>query len=363
MARFAVVEGERDGERVLRLRDGETGAEAQLWPGCGDNCFSLVLPSPNDSAELVTVIQAPPALAEIRRRPSWWGIPLLFPFPGVIPQGEYAFEGRTLRLGSPGQPIASEGKEFPGAKRDYHGFVMDLPWEVRETSATNDRAVVTSALNSRAHPDAHAGFPFPYRVEVTYALDPEGLSLDFAAINVGDDKLPFGFGAHPFFKLPLGPRGSPGECLLHVPARARWNGRAVRSVVERYPDGNVPSHAWSELRPAVTPELDLRQPRPFEPGKYNGMYTELELRDGVVEACIHDPANGRETAMRASRNFPNVVVWSPPGRDEVCFEPWICPSNVFNVAAQGVPGHGLMVLEPGERWEASMWVSLRAAGG
>jgi aldose 1-epimerase len=83
----------------------------------------------------------------------------------------------------------------------------------------------------------------------------------------------------------------------------------------------------------------------------------------MVEAFVRDPANGLETVMRASRNFANVVVWSPPGRDEVCFEPWVCPSNVFNLAAHGVPGHGLTVLEPGERWEASMWISLRTAGG
>jgi len=363
MARFAVVEVERDGERVVRLRDGETGAEAQVWPGCGDNCFSLTLPRPDSTAEPVTVIQAPPALAEIRRRPSWWGIPLLFPFPGTIPQGEYEFEGRRLRLGRPGQPIVSEGKEVPGAKRDYHGFVMDLPWEERETNATDDKAVVTSGLDSRCHAEAHEGFPFPYRVEATYTLDAAGLSLDFAAINVGDGTLPFGFGAHPFFKLPLGPSGSPAECLLHVPARARWNGRALRAVLERYPDGSVPPAAWSELRPAVTPELDLREPRPFDPGTYNGMYTELELRSGVVEAFIRDAVNGLETVMRATPNFPNVVVWSPPGRDEVCFEPWICPSNVFNLAARGVPRHGLVLLEHGERWEASMWISLRPAGG
>jgi aldose 1-epimerase len=310
---------------------------------------------------LVTAIQAPPALDEIRHRPSWWGIPLLFPFPGTIPQGEYEFEGRKLRLGRPEQPIVSEGKEFPGARRDYHGFVMNLPWEVHETAATDEAAVVTSALDSRSHPEAHEGFPFPYRVEATYTLDANGLRLDFAAVNVGDGRLPFGFGAHPFFKLPLGLGGSAQDCLLRVPAAARWNGRALRGLLERYPDGRVPHEAWSELRPAVPPDLDLRVPRPFEPGKYNGMYTELELAHGMVEAFVRDPVNGLETVMRATPNFPSVVVWSPPGRDEVCFEPWICPSNVFNLAARGVPRHGLIVLEPGEHWEATMWIALRPA--
>lgn len=346
MARFAVAAGERDGEEIVLLQDGETGGEAQLWPACGDNCFSLTLARPGSSGrpeDLVTVIQAPPSLAEIQRRPSWWGIPLLFPFPGSMPRGEYEFDGRRYRLGRPDQPVLPEGKDWetPGSRRDYHGFVMDLPWVVEESRGDDDAAVVRCSLDSRRHPDAHEGFPFPYRLDATYALSGEGLRLDFVVRNMGDGRLPFGFGAHPFFKLPVGPNGSPGECLLRVPGAARW-----RRGGERID---------------VPPELDLRAPQPFEPRKFNGMYTELSLVDGRVEAFVRDLANGLETVMRATPNFPNVVVWSPPGRDEVCFEPWVCPSNVFNLAAQGVPRNGLVVLEKGEEWACAMWVGLRAA--
>ena len=346
MARFTVAAGERDGEEIVLLRDGETGGEAQLWPACGNNCFSLTLPRPAAAGRpdgLVTVIQAPPSLQEIQRRPSWWGIPLLFPFPGSMPGGEYEFDGRQYRLGRPDQPVLPEGKDWvtPGSRRDYHGFVMDLPWVVEETAGDDREAAVRCSLDSRGHPDMHEGFPFPYRVEAAYALSAEGLRLDFLVRNVGDGRLPFGFGAHPFFKLPVGPAGSPGECLLHVPAAARW-----RRGGERID---------------VPPELDLRTPQRFEPGKFNGMYTDLSLADGKVEAFIRDPANGLETVMRATANFPNVVVWSPPGRDEVCFEPWICPSNVFNLAARHVPNNGLVVLEQEEEWRCVMWVTLRAA--
>src|SRR5918997_6654560 len=105
MARYAVAETQREGEPTLRLRDEETGAGAEVWPGCGFNAFALDLPAPEGAPPEgpVTVVQAPPTLAEIRRRPSWWGIPLLFPFPGAIPDGEYVFEGRRLRLGREGQ--------------------------------------------------------------------------------------------------------------------------------------------------------------------------------------------------------------------------------------------------------------------
>ena len=40
MARYAVAETQREGEPTLRLRDEETGAGAEVWPGCGFNAFA-----------------------------------------------------------------------------------------------------------------------------------------------------------------------------------------------------------------------------------------------------------------------------------------------------------------------------------
>ncbi|HEV2122591.1 MAG TPA: aldose 1-epimerase [Chloroflexota bacterium] len=352
MSRFAVESATREGEDLIVLRDAANGALAQIWPGWGNNCFALDLSAPN--GRLVPVIQAPPSLDEIRQKSSWWGIPLLFPFPGRIPNGEYEFRGTRYRLGRPEQPVLPEGKVQPGARRDFHGFVMDLPWKVRETEANDEAASVRSSFLSDDHPEAHVGFPFPYRVEATYRLDAQGLSLRFQVVNIGPGDLPFAFGAHPFFRLPLGDNGSPGECLVHIPGNRRWDGRRVAAVL-----AGEKTAPLEEIRPPVPEEIDLREPKPFVEGRYNGMYTDLTLKDGRVECFIRDPANGLETVMRATPNFPNVVFWSPPGRQELCFEPWTAPSNVFNLAAREVPHHGLIVLAPGETWEGTMWVLLR----
>lgn len=349
MSRYEVAGSTREGEAIEALRDSATGAEALVWPGFGSNCFSLALPSPVDGATRVTVIQDPPSLDEIRQRPSWWGVPLLFPFPGAMPDGVFSFQGQRYRLGRPDQPVVPEGKEVPGTRRNFHGFVMDLPWRVSGRSADDQGAVVRSTLDSRDHPEAHEGFPFPYRVEAAYRLDERGLRLDFGVQNPGEGTLPFGFGAHPYFKLPLGEEGSPAECLVRIPASERWNPHERASV-------------------PVPEALDLRSPRPFVEQTYNGIYRGLarlpddEGGPGAIEAFVRDPHAGIETVMRASGQFQNVVFWSPPGRTELCLEPWTCPSNVFNLAAEDVPGHGMLTLAPGDTWSATMWISLRVAG-
>ncbi|MGH2352109.1 MAG: aldose 1-epimerase [Chloroflexota bacterium] len=357
MSRYTVETARREGQALVVLRDGASGATAQIWPGCGNNCFAATLAGPD--GQLRDVIQDPPPLDEIRRRPSWWGIPLLFPFPGAIPRGEYTFEGRRLRLGRPDQPVVSEGHEAPGARRDFHGFVLDLPWRVALIEADDTAAMVRSTLDSADHPETLEGYPFPYRVEATYRLDAGGLRLTFRAINMGQGNLPFGFGAHPFLRAPLGEQGTPGECLIHIPAARRWNGRRLRAVVE---GPAAPPPTWEEVCLPVDEAFDLRTPRPFVERRYNGVCTDLALRDGLVEAFVRDPAVGLEAVMRATPNFANVVFWSPPGRAEMCLEPWTCLPNVFNLAAHGVPRHGLVVLAPGEHWEGTMWLSLRLPG-
>lgn len=366
MSRYVVEAGHREGESLVVLRDTASAVAAQLWPGCGNNCFDLTLAAPDGHP--VTVIQAPPVLDEIRRRPSWWGIPLLFPFPGSIPRGEYAFQGRRLRLGRPEQPIVSEGHEAPGARRDFHGFVMDLPWQVATTADDDVAATVCCTLDAADHPQTLEGFPFPFRVEATYRLDQQGLHLRFGVTNSGEGQLPFGFGAHPFFRLPLGAHGAPADCLVRIPAGRRWDGRRLRALLESDGDGEggptapVPwDEVWGEVCPPVRAPFDLRTPQPFVAGAYNGAYTDLtasEGPEGGAEATLIDSLNRLQVTLRAGPAFRNVVFWSPPGRPELCFEPWTCPSNVFNLAAQGVPHHGLTVLDPGHTWAASMRISL-----
>lgn len=297
MSRYAVEAGLREGEALVVLRDTASGVAAQLWPGCGNNCFDLTLAAPDGHP--VTVIQAPPALDEIRRRPSWWGIPLLFPFPGSIPRGEYAFQGRRLRLGRPEQPIVSEGHEAPGARRDFHGFVMDLPWQVATTDADDAAATVRSTLDAADHPQTLEGFPFPFRVESTYRLDQRGLHLRFAVTNSGEGQLPFGFGAHPFFRLPLGAHGAPADCLVRIPAGRRWDGRRLRALLERDGEGEgrqtapVPwQEVWDEVCLPVRAPFDLRTPQPFVAGAYNGAYTDLMPAEGPESTGSAGSARG-----------------------------------------------------------------------
>jgi aldose 1-epimerase len=338
MTRYGTEERTREGERLIRLADTQTGAWAEVWPALGNNCVAAHVADPRREHALVNLLLAPPSLADLRENPSRWGIPLLFPFPSRMAGGVYTFEGKRRAF-----------------RREGHGFALERPWRVVSTEAGPDAATVTSVLEPADVPDTREEYPFPFRVEATYALDAEGLRLTLRVRNTGDGPLPFGYGAHPYFQLPVGESdaGRRDACRLRVPAARRWNGEKLRAVSE----GVVAP--WEELCPPVPAELDLRSGPMLLDRQLDGVWTEMELVNGLVECAVEDPASGLAAVMRATPNHPNVTVFTPPWGDGVCFEPWTCPPNAFNLAAHGVPDHGLTVLQPGEVWEGTMWLGVR----
>jgi aldose 1-epimerase len=353
MTRFRCDREQREGETLYVLRDAATGASATIWPAFGNNCLAARLPG--GDGRLTDLVLEPESLEEVRRQPSWWGVPLLFPWPGRIPGGEYEFGGQRYRLPA----VDASGNAI-------HGFAKDRPWRVEAVSGEEDAAVLGCAIDSADHPETLEGYPFPYRCSVSYRLNPSGLSMRAEVRNVGTGPMPFGFGAHPYFRVPLAPDGERAVCLVTVPAARRWNlaelGRIRPETAASLPHAGGAPISYADVTEPVAGDHDLRRPRPLQERLYDGGFTELATHDGVLECFLRDPAAGLDAVMAADATFGTVVVYTPAGRPGVCFEPWTCPPNAFNLAARGMLRSGVMVLGPGDRWEGTMAMSLRPSG-
>ena len=69
---YACAATTRDGVEVFTLRAPD-GATAEVAPALGCNCFAFTTRSP---------VLEPVAFAVFRQKPTSYGIPILFPFPG-----------------------------------------------------------------------------------------------------------------------------------------------------------------------------------------------------------------------------------------------------------------------------------------
>lgn len=330
--RYAIERGSLEGVDIFTLRDREAGTAASVAPALGANWFRYSVLHRGSAIEALAV---PPTFAELRQRPSRWGTPVLFPFPNRLRYGRFAFQGHTYQF----EPNTRQGHHI-------HGLVIMQSFQVERTEAHEQGAVLACTLRSQDVPQIEQQFPFPFVLRLQFTLRDGRMQQTVEVENTGGSPMPMGFGTHPYFAVPLAPGGERDACRIQVPAAASWELDA-----DRIPTGRVLP---------VEGTLDLRSGRTLEGTSYDHVFTALQPADGWSTCRLEDPAAGLALVTRAGYPvFREWVVYAPPDRQVVCFEPYTCATDAPNLQARGIDA-GLIVLPPGQRWRARIetWVEL-----
>lgn len=220
------------------------------------------------------------------------GIPVCFPIAGRLPKDAAEFEGRSIRL-------------------PQHGFARNLPWRVREEREDGVECALASSEATRG------AFPFEFELRVAYRIVGGALSVESRVENRGEVPMPLHLGFHPYFWVPAAKKGA-----------ARFLAAAERAFDNRV--GRECSYAPPALG---GDEVDLHL---------------LDPRGGAVRLrCPGGPSLRLDHAA-----FPTLVVWTLPGRDFVCLEPWSAPAGAL------ATGRGLARLAPGDT-DARTWFAER----
>lgn len=336
--RYTVERRQHNNESLYVLRDTTTGASATFWPAFGFQCLALVLTAPD--VRPVALIDDLQTTDELREFPTRYGSPILYPWPSRIPTGEYSFSGRVYN-----------GRE-PHARAAQHGLVKNRAWTVVSSSADDAGAELVCSISTSDHPEMLDSFPFPNRLTVAYRLSERGLTASVKVENLGSSAMPFGFGFHPYLRIPFAVGGKREDCRLEIEAASQWNFSAVMAV--------SPDDANRDIGEFKKPN-EFARVHPLGTADYDHGFTSLALAEGKMQARVIDPAAGLAVTVQASRDFQTLVLYTPPGRNAVCLEPWTCPPNAFNLAAAGVEGSGLKILQAGETWSGEMRLWIEAA--
>jgi aldose 1-epimerase len=309
---------------VLRLRDAASGSSAAILPSFGFNCFSFQAVVDGQSIE---TLWAEPGFAP-GGDPLRCGIPLVFPFAGRLNSYEQTFRGQSFTVRD--APVL-EGKPL-------HGYVIDRQWRVVEQS--DSRAVATFRA-STDEPSLLEQWPADFQITVSYEVAGTALICEITIINPDTKPLPFGFGTHPYFRLPLGGRDA-AACRVTVPAAAYWE------LSELVPTGR---------KLPASGDYDLRNAPAYGDISIDAVFTDLAVTDGQVQTTIEDPNSGRRLIQRYDPDFRHCTVYCPPHREAIAIEPWTAIPNSLALSEQGVDT-GLQVLVPGEMFatRVEIWV-------
>jgi galactose mutarotase-like enzyme len=207
------------------------------------------------------------------------GIPLLFPTPGKLENDRWSHAGK-------------------GGELTQHGFARNLPWSI---DARSESHVV---LSIRSDTTTLASYPWRFSANVTYSIGARSLEIRFDIANEDASPMPFALGLHPYF-------------LVRDKTSARMATPASRAY------DNVSKH-------------DVM----FGGFDFTRGEVDLHLLDHGSSSAQLD-ADGGTIAIECSPEFTRWVIWTLPGKDFICVEPWTAPGNALN------SGESLLELAPG----------------
>ena len=312
-----------DGIEVVRLADAARHAEVAIAPSLGNLAYEFNVNGKN-------VFWLPyRTLGEMKARPQFGGIPFLAPWANRLSEDAFFANGKKYRLNRDLGNITGDQNRNP-----IHGLLtFSADWKVTAVNADADSASMTSRLEFWKHPEMMAQFPFAHAIEMTFRLHEGVLEVRTTIENLSADPMPVGIGYHPYFQLHDAPRD---QWKVHLAARDHL---ALSKML--IPTGARKPVEFPGLFPLAGVALD---------DVFGGL-----VRDGSGSATFSVEGAREKISVIYGPKYTVAVVFAPPGRQFICFEPMSAITDAFNLAHAGAYGE-LQSIPPGGRWRESFWI-------
>jgi aldose 1-epimerase len=296
---YTATESLHDGLQTVSLADAERQTRVSVLVSIGNNAYEM-------SVNGVNLFWSPlGSITEQKAKPSMLGNPFLAPWANRLDREGYSWNGRAVALQS---TFANYRKDANGLP--IHGLLVYSPyWQLIEAKAGAKSAWCTSRLEFWRHADLMAQFPWAHTIEMTYRLSNGELSVETVLRNHTHEAMPVSIGYHPYFRVTDAPRD---EWTVTLPV--------TDQVV---------------LSEKLVPTGERR------PSPHQG---EVKLKGVTLDDVFTGLTGQREFVLRGARQtvtvtygpkYPVAVVFAPPGRDFVCFEPMAGITNAINLYAAG----------------------------
>lgn len=229
--------------------------------------------------------------------------PVLFPIVGRLAGDTLRHDGRGYRM-------------------TQHGFARDRGFRWLDRSASSCRLELSDDAESREI------YPFAFRLEIGYELFGPTLLQTLILHNPARTPLPASLGLHPAFRWPL--------------AGVKTDWRLVFDMDEPAPIRRLAGGALGP-EPLPTPVA----------GRVLALDEALFAADAII---MTEPASrgltftgpvGAPALRLAWSGFPQLGIWSKPGADFLCVEPWHGYASPAGFDGDFAAKPGAMLLAPG----------------
>lgn len=301
---------------TIWIVEDDAGNRLDVWPALGFNAFHW-------SASKVDILDCDPSFFQVQK-PTRSGLPILFPFPNRIRDGQFTWRGRGYQL-----PL-----NCPTGRNAIHGFTTNASWAPL-VSLEEDSATLTGVFDFTGNQPL---WPASGRLTVDLRLSPNTLELT-ARVDSSSETLPFGLGYHPYFKV--GPFGG-DSAIVSLAAEKTWELR------DSLPTG---------VRQDPEPNKDLRHGIPFNSLSLDDAFTQLTPHPSTNGlgwfGGLQHPDRATKLDLFVSPEFREAVAFTPPHRRSIALEPYTCCTDAINLKDKGIDS-GWIELAPQSTWKSTV---------
>ncbi|MDX2181079.1 MAG: aldose 1-epimerase [Bryobacteraceae bacterium] len=318
---FMTLTAQSASDTPVTLTDPKNDIVVTILPSVGNMAISMKV----KGQEILWSPTADPAA--MKAKPQLAGIPFLAPWANRVEGMLYWVNGKQYAFNPHLGNLRPDQNKNP-----IHGLAM---FTDRWKSFGMQNSGYLSELRFGHHPDWLAQFPFPHTISMLYRLENGELFVETFIKNESSEPMPVAVGYHPYFQIP----GGRDAWTIHIPA-----------------------FEHVELSPALIP-TGKRTPLtqrdiPLKGNKFDDVYTNL-ARDAEGRA-VFTVSNGKQKLdVKFGSRYMVGVVYAPPGRDFVCFEPMAAITDAFNQHHSG-KYPDLQHIPPGGTWR-EVW-SIKPSG-
>lgn len=254
--------------------------------------------------------------------PTYWegSAPLLFPFCGRVKAGIYRWQN----------------DEYP---MPIHGF-LPTTWmfcpKIRSDHLT---------LTLTDSPETREIYPFSFKLTLNYRLTRSALRLT-ATVAAGDTGLPFSFGCHPGFNLPVNTDGFAG-------AHLRFHHSDSLSRIEITESGLLGNGRTDY------PLTDNILPLTPDPAGGCGIFFEVPQEQRAL--TLTAPTLPCDIRMEYA-DFPVLGLWHAESAPYLCIEPWQGLPAPDGIPTDLAHKPATVYLAPGEEQTFTLHIILRQKG-
>lgn len=247
--------------------------------------------------------------------PAIWGrhAPMLFPIIGRLKDNQYDLKGTTYTIPT-------------------HGFARDSRFDV---VAQSDTSVTFRLTHSE---QTLAVWPFPFTLDVTYALEGNRLIKTFRVDNPGQEPMLYELGGHDGFVAPLEAGETMDDYAILIPGMDALSPYGMDEACMITPK-------------SVTHPLEGGR-IPLKPSVY-GLDT-IILGDLPQSRAILADKAGRPRVTLDFPGFPYLGLWTPDkpfDTNYVCIEPWSTLPDATFVGRELAGKAGIRTLPAGQSEE------------